>query len=207
MDTTTSHGINTDCHKHFQKEPSTMETLLVSKILRIGIGFFIFMMNLTAIMILFKCKKMAFQVRIFTTQLAIADSLLGILVIVSGQRIASMSLVTRRINFHCSLALHLMTHLTITAMSCDRFVAICFPLQYRHAITARKMKYLSAFLLVVSIGLSLVLLIWMDPHESMAVEFLEIMGKDGIKLVTGVYVSVTIMNTFFYLGILWTLLH
>ena len=184
-----------------------MEALSVFDILRIGVGLSIFIMNLTATIVLFKCRRMAFQIRIFTAQLAIADALFGVLMVSVGLRIASVSLVACRINFHFNMMVHFMTSLTITAMSGDRYLALCFPLQYRSSISHKKVKFLSALLWIFAASLSIALLVGMTPGDFTGCDYIKVTGENGLKLAAALYITVIVLNASFYVGILWTLLH
>ena len=91
-------------------------------------------------------------------------------------------------------------------MSCDRFLALCFPLQYRYAITQQKVKYMSALLWVVSVALSLALLVGMNLDGPTECDFIELIGEAGIRLAATLYITEILANAYFYLAILWTVL-
>ena len=56
----------------------TMEPKGMPDIMRSIGGLTIMIMNAMSIIVLFRCKRMAFQIRIFTIQLAIADFFIGL---------------------------------------------------------------------------------------------------------------------------------
>ena len=163
-------------------------------------------MNVAATTILYKCKKMTFQVRIFTTQLSLADMLFGFQLILVGLRISSLSEINCRMNFHCTSALHFVSFFTITTMSCDRFLALCFPFKYQRTITVRKVKFFSASLWISAAVLSFVMLAWREPHDFNGCNYIEVAGEKGYILFAVLYVVVLILNSSFCVGVMCALL-
>ena len=120
-----------------------MENLSVFDILRIIFGLSVVIVNLVALVILFKCKKMAFQIRILTIQLTITDAISGIMVTMMGLHITAWFPAFCYVSYHTHVAVGYMTFFVITAMSGDRFLALCFPFQYRWMVSSRRVLYLT----------------------------------------------------------------
>ena len=166
----------------------------------------IIIMNIIAVLILFRCKKMAFQIRIFTIHLAVADLLFGIsLVLGSLIRRISLSSLMCRVNFHSTVVFYFTSLFIITCMSGDRCLALCMPYKYVEVVSAKRVKYLSLLLWFVAISLSLILLTFTKDVGSSKCAYMDICGKDGFRFVSTVYVGVILVNGVLVIAILWAL--
>ena len=173
----------------------------VSDFMRCAVGLAIMLMNIAAVLVLLRCKKMPFQIRIFTIQLALADLLSGLTLVFIGLRLAALSPVTCRINFHFTSALHFVSTITITSMSGDRFLAICVPFRYHRMVTAKRVKFLGLLEWIVSMIISLVFLAWRQHHESTNCNYIELNGENGYRLLAVLYIGVLFLNILFFCGI------
>ena len=135
-----------------------MISLTVSDVLRVVFGLFIAIANITTVVTLLKCKKMAFQIRILTIQLAATDVITGLFVTMVGLNIPNLSAIMCRGSYHIQTVISYMACFTVTTMSFDRFLAVCIPLRYRDIVTARRVKYFVIVLWIVSLLLSLLTL-------------------------------------------------
>ena len=161
-------------------------------------------LNLISVVILVQCKKMAFQVRTFTIQLAITDVVSGFLTSMVGLRISTYSFATCRLSYQSHSLISIMTTFTITAMAGDRFLALCFPFRYHRMVTAQRVKYLSAMLWILSLACSLLNLIWMDTTIYKGCNYIEnVIGRDGFRMYSTLWGLVILVNICFYAGILW----
>ena len=183
-----------------------METLSWSDIFRAIFGLIIMIMNLISLVILFQCKKMAFQVRTFTIQLAITDVVSGFLTSMVGLHISTYSFVTCRMSYHSHMVIGIMTTFTITAMAGDRFLALCFPFRYHQIVTSKRVMYLSITLWGLSLACSLLSLIWMDTSIYNGCNYIEtVIGRYGFRMYASLWGLVIILNVCFYAGILWAM--
>ena len=185
-----------------------MEGAYLSGILRVGFGLLVMVANLIALVILIKCKKMAFQIRILTIQLAVTDFLFGLYTLMMGVRISSFFPFLCHINYHARTTVSYMTCFVITTMSADRFLALCFPIKYRRIVTSRRVLYLSTALWFSSVLFSLLTYAWMKT----------ITGKTDCKFIIGrvskavpiQHISlmslVILLNICFYIGVACALL-
>ena len=184
-----------------------MEDLSVFDILRIMFGLSVIIANLLALVILFKCKKMAFQIRILTIQLTITDAFSGILVTMKGLHVSALFPVMCRLSYHAQMAVSYMTCFMITTMSGDRFFALCFPFQYRYMVTSRRELYLTVTLWTLSINLSLLLLAWAKTTKQEDCYFVHsIVGEEGYIQHASLWMFVILLNICFYTGISCNLL-
>ena len=182
-----------------------MISLKISDVLRVVMGLSITIANFIAVVILLKCKKMAFQIRIFTIQLATTDVITGLLVTVVGLHISDFSVVTCRTSYHMHILISNMTCLTITAMSCDRFLALCFPLRYRYTVTARKIRNVVIVLWIISVALSLLPLRHILNKTTFETCHYVVIFGDDFKQHATVWSFGIILNIVFYVNISWSL--
>ena len=125
--------------------------------IRILFGFSVTIANVIALFVLIKCKKMAFQIPTMTIILAITDVITEIMITAGGFNPHVMC----QISFHTQIAVTYMTCFFITAMSGDRFFALCFPFQYRRLVTSGRVYYLTLALWASSVSFSLLTLLWL----------------------------------------------
>ena len=144
---------------------NTMTALNVYAILMIVFGLSVTIANIIAVVILFKCKKMVFQIRTWSIQLAITDILTGVLITMNGLHITDFAFAICCAIFHIQVVVSNMTCFTITAITFDRFLALCFPLRYRYIVTARRVKYTVVVLWTIAVTLSLLALLWMKNEH------------------------------------------
>ena len=182
-----------------------MASLSGPDVLRILLGFSIMVMNFISLFVLFKCKQMAFQIRLFTTQLAAADFVNGFLFILLGLQVSSLSETGCRFNYYCSSVLNFLSIFTITAMAGDRFLALCFPFKYHYVATPTKLKLIALVLWVTALAITLVNFAWMDNTPFSACDYMEVSGKNGYRLMAVTYTIVIVLNVAFFAGIVWTL--
>ena len=182
-----------------------MADLSVFYILRITFGLSVMIANLLALVILFKCKRMAFQIRILTIQLTITDAISGIFVTMMGLNISARFPAFCYLSYHTNVAVSYMTFFVITAVSGDRFLALCFPFQYRWMVSSRRVLYLTMALWTFSLGLSLLLLVWMNTTISKDCYNADspntIVGKEGFIQHASLCLLVILLNICFYIGI------
>ena len=178
-----------------------MDALSISDIFRVIFGLVIMVLNLISLVILFKCRKMAFQIRTLTIQLAITDVVSGLLTSMVGLRISTYSFVTCRLSYHAHSVVSIMTAFTITTMAGDRFLALCFPFQYHRMVTSRRVGYLSAVLWILSLFFSLMTLIWMETPDYKECNYLETIGRSGYTMYATLWGIVIFLNVLFYTGI------
>ena len=180
-----------------------MNMLKVPDIFRLLFGVSVTISNLMAVGILLKCKKMSFQLRIMTIQLAITDVIRGIVVIMIGLHITDTSIVMCHVSYHTQVVICNMTCFTITAMSCDRFLALSFPLRYRYMVTARRAKYIVIVLWVMALATSLLILQWMTNTVYTSCKYSVV--ADGYRQHATIGTLIILINIFLYAGILWAL--
>ena len=178
-----------------------------SNAMRSVVGLIITIMNIIAVVVLLRCKKMAFQIRIFTLQLAVADLLLGLSLALLGLGLASLSPVTCRVNFHFTSTLQFISFFTITCMSGDRFLAMCMPFKYHRIAKEKRVKFLAVSLWIASVAFSLIFFAWEKPGASETPEcnYIEEIGKDGYRFTAVLYMVVLLVNVAFFAGIVWAL--
>ena len=126
-------------------------------VLRNLFGLSVTIANFMAFFVLFKCKKMAFQISTMTIQLTFTDAITGMIVTVGGFTPNFMC----QISHITQIAVTYMTCFLITAMSGDRFFALCFPFQYLRTVTSRRVLYLTLALWLISLSFSLLILLWL----------------------------------------------
>ena len=184
-----------------------MDPLSVSDTVRLIVGLIVMIMNIVAVLVLLRCHKMKFQIRIFTIQLAVADLLFGLSIVLVGLRFSFLSPVTCRMNFHFSLLLHFVSFLTITCMSGDRCLAVCMPFKYHRIASVTRVKFLAVSLWVSSVSMSLIFLALMKPDilESLECDYIEHLGKTGFRFIAIIYTAVIVVNMSFFVGIVWAL--
>ena len=144
---------------------------------------------------------MTFQIRIFTAQLAVADIIFGIFVMARIRR-DFISVIGCQLIYNCIMLTHLVTTLTITAMSCDRFLALCWPFKYPLMVTSGRLKLTSALIWIIALSMSLITLVWWDPDQSTGCTLSNILGREGSQLYAVLYVVVLLLNAAFVIGIL-----
>ena len=148
---------------------------------------------------------MAYQIRILTIQLTITDAISGILLTMLGLHISARFPAFCYLSYHTNVAVSYMTLFVITAMSRDRFLALCFPFQYRWMVSSRRVLYLTMALWTFSVCLSLLLLAWMKTTISKdcynADSTNTIVGKEGFIQHASLCLFLILLNICFYIGI------
>jgi hypothetical protein len=104
--------------------------------IRLYVGLFIFVENLSTFLILIRCKNILSQIRVLTSSLCLTDMLCGILYSVPGHVIETY--LNCHIKKQLMMFLIMLSILIVSTLNADRFLALYFGIQYYTRVTKRK---------------------------------------------------------------------
>lgn len=101
------------------------------------LGVPIFFINFTAIVLLYKSKKLNFCIRIPALQMAISDTTLGLVMCLPNTIMHNSTLCLSKRYF--IMVFYLVGALTISLMNADRYFSLHFPFRYSTTVTKGRM--------------------------------------------------------------------
>lgn len=166
-------------------------------------GLLISATNTLALIILFKCKKMNYQIKLMSTNLAVTDLVAGLTIL--GDSVLAPALpegLCRPLLYLYSLSV-IASFLTITGMLVDRFVSLYYPFQYNYFFRRERWPAILAGIWLAGIVLTLV-----NYYDGFAVYEVRstficansvMVGKSGLAIVTVIFCLLVIVNSLLYL--------
>ncbi|XP_070541620.1 G-protein coupled receptor 161-like [Ptychodera flava] len=129
------------------------DTLVVVTVVYFLSAFFTTVGNLAALVVIVRTKELREVTRIFMANLAITDLLVGILILPFVLSTAltdhwGFGYVWCQFTGFCNLLLCSMSALSLTAVSCERFMVIVHPLRYVTLLTFRRSVFAIIFIWV-----------------------------------------------------------
>ena len=119
--------------------------------------------NTLAIVALFRSKRLSYNIRIFSVNLAVTDvmaSIAGIFVIVVGGNITSDIMaddcLQKLLGIYVITWMYFVSSFMITSMGVDRFASILYPFRYLEVVANRKERIVRACILFWLISLGVV---------------------------------------------------
>jgi hypothetical protein len=167
------------------------------------IGVFIMLVNLVALFILTRTKKMRIQIKILSMNLAVTDLWTGVAVLGDSflSPVLPESLCRPLLYLYCLGVV--VSFLTITGMVFDRFYALFFPFKYHHDLEKKACLFIIAFLWLC--GCLLTAVNFYDGFQIYDIQELEVcaayimVGKTGLTIVTVLFCIFIAVNIILYI--------
>lgn len=114
------------------------------------LGVPIFLFNFVAVLVLYKGKKLKFNIRIPALQMAISDMCLGLVLCLPNTffDVSTVLCISKR---YVIMAFYLVEALTITVMNGDRFLSLQFPFHYSNIVVRSRMLLICVFFWPISV--------------------------------------------------------
>lgn len=168
-------------------------------------GMIIVSLNLLALLILAQTKRMNFQIKVMTMNLALTDFLTGIAIVLdSFLSLALPEHLCRSLMYLYCIAV-VVSFMTITGLLLDRVFAIFYPFRYQ-TLASHEKKFSSAVILVLWIaGGFLSAVNYIDGFKiynaapTAVCASYSVIGRVGLGIVTMLFCSFIILNMFLYM--------
>lgn len=177
--------------------------ILQQEVVPLSIGLLISVMNMLAIVILFRCRRMRYQIRLMSTNLAATDLLTGLTILLDSMLSPVLPEGLCRTLLYMYSVSVIVSFQTITGMLCDRFLALYFPFKYDYYFTREKWNGLVVSIWVLGILLAIINYhdgfgIFQNRDAAICINAVMV-GKTGLTIVTLIFCVSIIVDIFLYL--------